>query len=271
MNNDPLVSIVTPVFNGGKYIESLIESIQNQKFISLEHIVIDDGSTDNSATINILKKYQNIKWWTQDNIGQYPTLNKGIMAARGEWICIISADDLMASSDALSKLIQSIPSNEIVDGIFGRTELINEQGKSVCEYGRPNEASPIWINNYYLLIHHCSLLVSREFILKNHLFFDEKLKYAGDWDWIIRILKKGKLKFVNIPVSKYRLHSQQTRQSTDKSELKSEDILVLRQHRISIKIHFLIIWYYRLKKILAIIYMDGWLSLLKTIYLFIKR
>lgn len=267
----PLVSIVTPVFNGAKYIESLIESVQNQKFISIEHIVIDDGSTDNFATTNILKKYNNINWWSQDNIGQYPSLNKGIMAARGKWICIISADDLVASSDALSRLIESIPSNEILDGIFGRTQLINEWGEPVCEYGRPDEASPIWVNKYYLAIHHCSLLVRRDFILKNDLLFDEKLRYAGDWDWIIRILKKGRLKFINIPVSKYRLHSQQTRQSADIAELKSEDILVLRRHNINITTRFFIVGYYRFRKIIAIIVTDGWLSLFKKIYNFIGR
>lgn len=265
---EPLVTIITPVFNGANYIESLIDSVQSQQFISIEHIVIDDGSTDDSATINILKKHQHIKWWTQDNAGQYPTLNRGIMTARGKWICIISADDLLASSDAMSSLIKSISSNEVIDGVFGRTILVNEQGESVREYGRPNEASPIWINKYYLLIHHCSLLVSRDFIIKNSLLFDEKLKYAGDWDWVIRILKRGRLKFVDIPVSKYRLHSQQTRQSADINKLKAEDILVLKKNRLSLKVHYIIIGYYRLKKIISIICADGLFGLIEKINIY---
>src|ERR1035437_2844540 len=91
----PLVSIITPVYNGAMYLDKLIQSIQNLDYPNIEHIIIDDGSTDNEATINVLKKYSHLRWWTRPNRGQYATMNEGLEAAKGEFICFICADDII--------------------------------------------------------------------------------------------------------------------------------------------------------------------------------
>lgn len=262
----PEISVITPVYNGSKFLEDLIQNIKLQKNINLEHIVIDDGSSDNGQTRDILKKYQHLKWWSRQNKGQYPTLNEGIQAAVGEWILIISADDLMASDIALNDLLKCAKDNIKVDAVIGKTILIDEESKIINSYGRPNELSPTWINYYYLLIQHCSMIVSRKFIFDNNLFFDEGLKYTGDWDWIIRIIKKGNIKFLDKDISKYRLHSFQTRSIISKAQLNNEDIVILKRYNSSIFLRKIIVNFYRVKKILYIFMLHGPVEAVKTGY-----
>ncbi len=60
----PLVTIITPVYNGAKYIEELILSVKAQDYPYIEHIIIDDGSDDGGATVAILKRHTHLRWWS---------------------------------------------------------------------------------------------------------------------------------------------------------------------------------------------------------------
>lgn len=254
----PLISVITPVHNGAQYLDDLILSVKNQRYPRIEHIVIDDGSTDDGATIAVLAKYPHLKWWTRPNVGQYATLNEGIDAAQGDWICIISADDLLASPFAFSKLLSRVGNTEKFDAIFGRTTFMNDKGTEIAaRHGRPDESAPQWLNYYLLVINHCSLLVARNFIVANKLHFDASLKYAGDWDWIIRILKMGRVRYFDVLVSRYRIHEQQTRQTAERRQLVAEDRMVLSRHGTSVIFRKLIITYFRFKKFVMIFSEDG--------------
>ena len=114
--DQPLVSIITPVHNGAKYIEKLIESVRTQDYHNIEHVIIDDGSTDDDATVAILRKYPHLNWWSRENKGQYATMNEGLEAARGELVCFISADDVMASG-AVHCAVEFMQAHPNYDGV----------------------------------------------------------------------------------------------------------------------------------------------------------
>src|SRR5574341_2572398 len=86
MQSKPLVTIMTPVYNGAAYLEELIASVRDQDYPYVEHLIIDDGSTDNGVTVEILRKYPHLRWWSRPNQGQYATMNEGLQAAQGELI-----------------------------------------------------------------------------------------------------------------------------------------------------------------------------------------
>jgi glycosyltransferase involved in cell wall biosynthesis len=93
----PVISVIMPVYNSGKYLETAIESILSQTFISFEFIIIDDGSTDNSRYL--LKKYsiadKRIRViLNKQNLGNYPSRNKGMSVAKGEFIAVMDSDDI---------------------------------------------------------------------------------------------------------------------------------------------------------------------------------
>lgn len=91
----PLISIVTPCFNSGLHLVDLVNNVQNQTFKNYEHILIDDGSTDNTLALisELAKKYNNIRYFTQENKGAGVARNLGIEKAVGKYIFFLDSDD----------------------------------------------------------------------------------------------------------------------------------------------------------------------------------
>lgn len=108
-SNIPLVSIVIPSYNHGKYLKAAIDSVLAQDYPHLELIVIDDGSTDNSR--DILAEYAGRFWWKlQPNQGQVATLNKGWSMSHGDVLGYLSADDLLLPG-AVSAAVHCLEQN----------------------------------------------------------------------------------------------------------------------------------------------------------------
>lgn len=89
--SDPMISIITPSFNQGAYIEQTIQSVLNQNCGRVEHIVVDGGSTDD--TVDILKKYPHLIWVSEKDRGQADALTKGLALAKGDIIGWVNSDD----------------------------------------------------------------------------------------------------------------------------------------------------------------------------------
>jgi glycosyltransferase involved in cell wall biosynthesis len=205
----PLVSIVTPTYNSARYLEDLLQSVAAQDYPEIEHIVIDDGSTDGGATIALLRRYPHVRWWSRDNRGQYPTLNEGFRAATGEFITTISADDTYADTRAIGAMARFLAEHSECDAVNGYTLHVDENGTPLPV--QPYQAFPYWMLRYNLgFIFHCSLLVRRARLIENDLFFDESLRFTGDGDWMARLYEK-KLRFGRIErhIGAYRHHGGQ--------------------------------------------------------------
>lgn len=94
MTQLPLISILTPSYNQGAYIEQTIASVLAQDYPRLEHIVIDGGSTDD--TVSILERYPHLKWVSEKDRGQADSLNKGLAMATGSIVGWVNSDDFYA-------------------------------------------------------------------------------------------------------------------------------------------------------------------------------
>lgn len=106
--NTPLVSIITPSFNQGRYIEQNILSIINQNYPLIEHIIVDGGSTD--ETIDILKKHEssyNLRWISESDEGQADAVNKGFNMAHGEIIGWLNSDDVYYDITTISRIVDA--------------------------------------------------------------------------------------------------------------------------------------------------------------------
>jgi len=93
----PRVSVVMPVYNGGRYLSEAIESVLAQTFEEFELVIVDDGSTDGSADAiaDLAARDRRIKAFRKPNSGISDTLNRGLAEARAEWIARLDADDIM--------------------------------------------------------------------------------------------------------------------------------------------------------------------------------
>ncbi len=126
----PTISVIIPLYNTEKYIEEAIQSLLNQTYNIDQIIVIDDGSTDNSA--QIVKKYPQIELYQQENQGLKKTLNTGLSKASGDFIGFLDADDRW-KLDKLEIQLNHLQKNLLVDIVFGRSTrfkmIVNEKGE----------------------------------------------------------------------------------------------------------------------------------------------
>ena len=129
--NNPLVSIVIPVHNGEKYIREALDSCINQDYPTLEIIVVDDKSTDN--TLNILREYEQkdnrvkvIAAEKQNGLGN--VINIGIRASKGPYIARMDADDVMCTS-RISKQVEYLKNNPDCVAVGGQIDIIDADSK----------------------------------------------------------------------------------------------------------------------------------------------
>jgi glycosyltransferase involved in cell wall biosynthesis len=205
----PLVSVVTPTFNSARFLEPLLQSVAAQDYARIEHIVIDDGSNDGGATVALLQRYPNVRWWSRANRGQYATMNEGLRAAAGEFITFISADDTYVDTGAVGAMADFLIRHPDCDVAHGYTHHMDEDGTAVSV--QPYQRFPAWMLRYNLgFMFHCSLLVRRQKLIADGLFFDESLRFVGDADWMIRLyLQQYRFGRLERYIGAYRHHPEQ--------------------------------------------------------------
>jgi len=179
----PLVSVITAVYNGEKYLEETIQSIVNQTYENIEYIIIDGGSSD--GTVDIIKKYEDkIDYWvSKKDDGIYDAMNKGLEVTKGEYISILNADDYY-TSDAISLSIEKIIKTKC-DYSIANVEYVKSGGIIRAIY--PLEENYIYQEMPYP---HVSAVISSK-VYKDVGFFDTSFRIAGDHDMAVRIHMQG--------------------------------------------------------------------------------
>src|SRR5690554_2762648 len=110
------ISILTPSYNSGPYIEKCIKSVLNQDYKNYEHIIVDGGSTD--ETLELLDKYKHLIWISEKDNGQSDAMNKAFGMSTGDIIVYCNADDYFAENIFLHilNIFKQYPDTDIVVG-----------------------------------------------------------------------------------------------------------------------------------------------------------
>jgi glycosyltransferase involved in cell wall biosynthesis len=188
ITNTPLISIVIPCFNAEKYIFSTLDSILNQRYINIEIIIIDDGSTDNSRDIISLFKDDRLKCYFQSNKGVSAARNEGMKKIKGEYVIFFDSDDIM-SPDFLFSRIQIFQENNEVDFVCGEVVKFDYNGLKHGQFRGTNKKDcEIEILLYDTKVITCpsNYMFKSFFIKKNSVFFNEKLSSTADRFFILQ-------------------------------------------------------------------------------------
>jgi glycosyltransferase involved in cell wall biosynthesis len=185
------ISIITPSFNQGIYIEDAINSVLLQNYADFEHIVVDGASTDD--TLIRLKKYPHLKWVSEKDTGQSDALNKGFKMATGDIIGWLNCDDFYLAG-AFDKVTKAFVEASVI-GVYSDLQFCDEN-RNITQYYHSNRPSK-FLSLFHTYIPSETLFFKR-IILDKISGVNEAMHYCMDQEFIARILYNNyELKYVN--------------------------------------------------------------------------
>lgn len=202
------ISIVTPSFNQGQYLQQAIDSVVNQHYPDWEHIIYDAGSTDN--TVAILEKYQkqfpNQVWFVSEpDNGQSDALNKGLRKATGDIVVWLSTDDWFANG-AFHTTAEFFKNHSNVGMVYGRCIVHDTTEAKDREYEFPTQnfsmEKLLNDNNFMVYI----TVYWRRELLHSIGYFNESLHYSMDLDYYIRVGRKTHIQYIPQILGHFRIH-----------------------------------------------------------------
>jgi len=202
--NYPRVSIVTPSYNQGQFLERTILSVLNQNYPNLEYIIIDGGSTDGS--VEIIRKYEKYLsyWVSEKDKGQADAINKGFQKSTGSIIAWLNSDDTYLP-EAFYKIMKNFKQNPEADLIFGDIYFINEHDKRIGELkftefdfktliyegGNLHQTGTFWTRKIYEEVGG----------------LNSNYKFCMDYDFFCRVANVGKLNHMRDFLANFRIHA----------------------------------------------------------------
>jgi hypothetical protein len=203
----PSISIVTPSFGQGHFLERTLYSVVSQNYPTLEYFVQDGGSTD--GTVELLRRYEgSLSGWTSEaDDGQADAINRGFAHCSGEIMAYLNSDDLLLPG-SLAYVAGYFASHPDVDVVYGHRVLIDEHDEQIG----------IWV----LPRHDDKELTLLDFVPQETMFWrrsaweraggrvDPSLRFAIDWDLLLRLRDSGS-KMVRLPrfLGAFRVHDEQ--------------------------------------------------------------
>lgn len=232
---NPKISIITPSYNQGNFIEKTILSVLNQDYKNIEYIIVDGGSNDNS--VEIIKKYSDYLsyWISEPDTGQSEAINKGFKIATGDIIGWINSDDFYTNG-AVSNLVKSIDDDSVLyygilgycmaDGKHDRLESVDEKisFESILN-GKSCTSQP---GSFY-----------KKDTLKHIGYLDESLNFVMDTDLWLKLLKNGKATFIPHVMAYIRAHSDSKSCNKKLSDIKESQEIFIKHGGNPMSLHYL--------------------------------
>jgi tetratricopeptide (TPR) repeat protein len=209
------VSVIIPAYNRADYLVQAMQSVLNQSFSPFEVIVVDDGSTDDTA--EVVRAFESRARYLRhdDNRGVAAARNSGLSAARGEVIAWLDADDLW-EPDCLATVIPMLRADEGLDGVYTGLMRIDADGTLLPQVSL---AVVPPADLYSALVEDCFIQTST-FVARKRCFdrvgeFDTRFRICEDYDMFLRLAKAFTIVGVPEPLVRYRVHEHNTVANTE--------------------------------------------------------
>ena len=190
-SDTPLVSVVTVCFNLVKngradFFRDCAQSVHNQTYSNIEHLIIDGGSTD--GTVELLKEYEQkgwIRYISEPDKGIYDAMNKGIRAAKGKYVAFLNSDDYWHADTGVADSVNALETTG-ADFSYASRNVVHENGEL-----KHIEQAAIGVFAILMPFCHQTMFTRRDTLLQHGGFDDKTFKSAGDYDLILRMLLSG--------------------------------------------------------------------------------
>lgn len=214
MTHHPRVSVIIPTFNATCTIAKAVESVLAQTFRDLEIIVVDDGSTDDTAAIAAAYR-DRIIYIYQENQERAAARNRGLAEASGEYVAFLDADDLWAPAK-LERQVAVLDAHPEVLVVYSQATVIDGAGRPRLSGYRPRTLGsgpdePAFMLDR-LVLSNCvpmSTSVARLTAVRESGGFDVRFRYPEDWDLWLRLASRGRFTFLAEPLASYRVESEE--------------------------------------------------------------
>ena len=178
------ISIITISFNSGGTIQKTLDSVFNQSYNNIEHIIIDGGSSDN--TLAICNTFSHIsKLISEPDNGVYDAFNKGINIAKGDIVGFLNADDVFFNVNSVQEIVNAFSNNE-TDIVYGNLDYVNKEGKVIRN----------WTSKQYEngLVKKAWMPSHPTFYCKKEVYdrlggYNDSFKIGGDFELCLRFLE----------------------------------------------------------------------------------
>tara|TARA_A100001015_G_scaffold278126_1_gene338021 strand:+ start:6572 stop:7312 length:741 start_codon:yes stop_codon:yes gene_type:complete len=190
------ISLITVTFNSSKTIRTTLESVANQSWQNIEHIIVDGNSSDN--TLQIVREYQHIsKIITEKDSGIYDAMNKGIKSASGNIIGFLNSDDWFNNNNVLKEIAEHFNTID-VDAIYGDLVFVkNEEDKNPKRLWISKEYKKGLFSKGWVPPH--PTFYAKSDVYKKFGLFNPDLKFAADFDIMCRFIAKEKIRTKYLP------------------------------------------------------------------------
>lgn len=203
-------TIVTASYNYGHYIEECLNSVSTQNGVTLEHLIMDAGSRDETA--EVVSRFPHASFQQEPDNGMSDAINKGFRHAKGRWVMWLNADDRLKPG-ALAEIKQFAETHGAVDLIYGAWDYIDAGGNFIRRMGL------FPFRKRMLIQHGCYIGSTACFYRKattidKGFLLDDDFRYCMDGEYYARLALAGK-KFVYLPVvlADFRIHDQSISQA----------------------------------------------------------
>lgn len=255
--DEPLVSVIIPVYNAARYVELAVRSIMEQTYRNLEILICDDCSTD--ASLEIIRGLAQedsriVVERNEENLKIVPTLNKLVDKAQGKYIARMDADDI-SHPQRIEKQVQFMNSHPLCLFCGTNAHYIDESGKKIGRSHLPTALEDIcFFLKFYSAFCHPSVLF-RASVIKTHLYSDDFL-FAEDYELWCRLLIKEKGLAGNLQdeLISYRIFKSQSSQKHFKEQALSCSKIALTYGLVEkalVKLHGNIFYFFESKKDVA--------------------
>ncbi len=199
----PAVTIVTPVYNGARYLEQTLVSVLEQSYPDLEYIVVDDGSTDQTGLI--LQRYnKRISVLSQANAGESTAVNVGVSAASNDLICVVNADDPILPG-LLKATVETLSRDVTLVAAYPDWRMIGPEGETIAEISSRDYDFRVMLEEHYCI-------PGPGTVFRRSAFAGEAIRSAvfplnGDFDAWLRLGLKGPMRRVPQVLACWRRHA----------------------------------------------------------------